>query len=259
MSDDNIPSCSYQLVKGLHYRKGLKWPSLAEKEVEEKECQDGEPVRPSYQTKDRWELLTKLRQSNRTFVTPQFDYCFLQELTDISATAGREIIVGIDVRSGVFFSKWGDAKGRVGPQDPTNELVLLHTHPRATLRSSPATSHSEGDLSATLLFYVAHRTEDPDLEIATTVTGRVCGGKMETSTIALSHDVLYVTSEAALKAVQQYFQSIISSQDIIRSVRDMLQKIKLKVNAGEVKRIAKTMRLSSKTHADTLRYFREGP
>ena len=151
-------------------------------------CEGEERSHYDLTLQEGWEFLIHHRQANRQFRTPQFSASFLDALLEISRGSEREVAISYDTEKESMVFQWGEADN-AGDNDAARVLTLLHTHPRATKNSLPATMHAVNDLYALIVF-----SRSQSSAAVSTVIGRICGGEMEVSSIAIEGAVLYTTN-----------------------------------------------------------------
>lgn len=253
-----INACTYKVEEGLHYPSGGTWPSPSQAELAHNLCDGQTPKIP-----DSWppyyRALIKIgRQFNQKAISSPLSYCGMQELTDISITAGREIAIRYNIPAQRFELRWGTASGlEEEGQDPTNQVTFFHTHPRATATAASSISHSLGDLSALILAYLPRKEDNG--EFISIVAGRICGGKLEISSIAIAKNTIYVANSAEATKVQERLHKIIALPQIRAEVRKDIAALHLEVNPAEIARIAKGYQFSPQLENKILAFFRKGP
>ncbi len=183
-----ISDCSYERRRDLHYPAGGEPNAPTAQEQQEGICDErGEST---YEKSDsaQFKALTLHRTANRAMAPGPLSRCAMAEILEISRTLGREISVIVEASTGQFKIGWGNA-GTSPPEDVTKTLSFFHTHPNATKQSLPLATHSPVDLTAALVFAAAQGRD-----AISTLVGTTCGGPMETSTVAVSGNVIYATN-----------------------------------------------------------------
>lgn len=184
---ERSPQCSFPRVAGIHYpmvyRSG---PFSTPKESQLQLC-DGEEPKNLMFYQEEWMLLNRHRVANKQVVVTNFDRCFLEELLDMSRSAGRELAIFYDHEERHVGISLGEP-GNTTALDAFRFLTMFHTHPRADDESVPMTMHALNDLVSAYVYASAHVTA------VSVVAGKICGGEMELSIVAVEKDNIYVAN-----------------------------------------------------------------
>ena len=157
-------------------------------ELKQQLCDEPEKSRNPAFSESEWKMIISHRGANRAFRTEQFSESFLAGILGLSLQQGREVGLVWDAKEKEFTAGWGSADS-LKASNATIQLTIIHTHPRATLDSMPLTLHSLNDLQSVVIFATAQNR--PALS---TVVGKVCGGKMEMSSILVEKDKIFVAN-----------------------------------------------------------------
>ena len=124
------------------------------------------------------------------------------------------------------------------------------SHPRSTKKSLPATTHAKHDLYGLIAFSRASgRTA------ASTVIGRICGGALEVSSVAMQGVTLFVANE---------YEKVWVGHILEIPMPDGLQKIltetktaplQVEVNPAKIEEIAKKQKFLETWEKSALEYF----
>lgn len=196
-----------------------------------------------------YERLVGLRNANRAFVSRQWDPNFLRTFVDASRARGEEIGVIYDAESHRIALQYanGEGGGVLPAVDVTRYNTILHTHPRATAYPVAATMFSQSDLISLLIFSVSQQTTT-----SATVIGRICGGPLETSQIAVSGNTIFVTNSYELGWISHNLRILPSpARDILR--RAVPEGYRVEVNPARVNEIGARSALPADIQASILR------
>lgn len=209
--------------------------------------------------KDLYEEFGQTRLNSRKVSVSLFSPCFLEEVLALSRTAGKELGVHLSDNLRDVLGEVGE-KGRVRSLNVTMEWGFLHTHPRATNESLPATLHSPEDLFGDIIYSIGQRRAT-----ITEVIGTVCGESIEKSVIGFAGKKIFVNNSTELEAIRRTLKIIFTEQsDSMNRARELLRKygiskatdFEVSVAPDKIQQIARQYKFKPEAENMLLLYFK---